>query len=263
MDFLEHEVAELALFSGFGAVAILHGFALDSLAVNVPDLHAVAADFGDIAFFQVHEAVGDLTQGQLVGRQEVFPQAQADHQRAAAAGCNQAIRLLSADHCQAVSTVQLFDSCLEGHGQVAQILEFVVQQVSDDFGVGVRGEHITQGLELFTQGFVVFDDAVVHHRQVTGEMRVGIALARRTVGGPARVGNAQATDQRLGGQRLLQLTDLARTTHALEFFIVGVDRHASAVIPTVFEAFQAFDEDGGDVTFCDCADNSTHAISPD
>ncbi|MNY60241.1 hypothetical protein D3C86_1967680 [compost metagenome] len=110
---------------------------------------------------------------------------------------------------------------------------------------------------------MVFDDAVVHHRQVTGEMRVSIALARCTVGGPAGVGDAQTTDQRLAAQCLLQLTDLARTTHALEFFIVGVDRHASAVIPTVFEAFQAFDEDGGDVTFCDCADNSTHAISPD
>ena len=95
VDFLEHEVAELALVGGFGAVAILHGFALDGLAVNVPDLHAVAADLGDIAFFQVHETVSDLTQGQLVGREEVFPQAQTDHQRAATAGGDQAIRLLA------------------------------------------------------------------------------------------------------------------------------------------------------------------------
>ena len=93
--------------------------------------------------------------------------------------------------------MQLFDSRLEGHGQVAQILEFVVQQVSDDFGVGVRGEHITQGLELFAQGFVVFDDAVVHHREVTGEMRVSIALARCAVGRPAGVGDADETRRRL------------------------------------------------------------------
>ena len=132
----------------------------------------------------------------MVGSQEVFTQAQTDHQRAATAGGDQTIRLLSADHRQTVSTVQFFDSGLEGHGQIGQILEFVVQQVGDDFGVGVRGEHVTQGFELFAQGFVVLDDAVVHHRQITGEMRVSVALARRTVSGPAGVGDAQATDQR-------------------------------------------------------------------
>jgi hypothetical protein len=95
VDFLEHEVAELALVGGFGAIAVLHGFALDGVAVDVPDLHAFAANFGDIAFFQVHEAVSDLAQGQLVGGEEVFAQAQADHQRAATARGNQTIRLLA------------------------------------------------------------------------------------------------------------------------------------------------------------------------
>ena len=126
VDFLEHEVAELALVGGFGTVAVLHGFALDRLAIDVPDLHAVAANFGDIAFFQVHETVGDLTQGQLVGGQEVFAQAQTNHQRAATACGHQTIRLLRADHRQAVSTVQFLDGGLEGDGQITLILEFVV-----------------------------------------------------------------------------------------------------------------------------------------
>ncbi|MNL00974.1 hypothetical protein D3C87_1214260 [compost metagenome] len=159
--------------------------------------------------------------------------------------------------------MQFFNGCLEGHGQVTQVFELVVEQVGDDFGVGVRGEHVTQGFELLTQSFVVFDDAVVHHRQVTGKMRVRVALARCTVSRPAGVGDAQTTDQRFFGQCLLQFADLARTTQALELLVVGVDRHAGAVIPTVFQTLQAFDQDGGDVTFCDCTNNSTHAISPD
>ena len=126
VDFLEHVVAILALVGRFGAIAVLHGFALNALTVYVPDLHAVTTDFSDIAFFQVHEAVSDLAQCQLVGGQEVFTQAQANHQRAAAAGCNQTIRLLGADHSQAVGTVQLFNGGLEGLGQVAVIFEFVV-----------------------------------------------------------------------------------------------------------------------------------------
>ncbi|MDT4863553.1 hypothetical protein FQZ97_982660 [compost metagenome] len=59
-DFLEHEVTERALVRGFGAFVILHAFARDRIAVDIPDLHAIAADLGDVAFFQVHETVGHL-----------------------------------------------------------------------------------------------------------------------------------------------------------------------------------------------------------
>ena len=198
----------------------------------------------------------------MVGGEEVFAQAQADHQRAATAGGDHAVGLAGADHGQAIGAVQFLDRGLEGDGQVAVVLELVVEQVGDDFGVGVRGEHIAQALELLAQHFVVFDDAVVHHRQVTGEMRVGVALARRTVGGPAGVGDAQATHQRLAGQGLFQLADLARATHALKLAGIGEDGHTGAVVATVFQTLEAFEQDGGDVTFSDCANNSTHGVSP-
>ena len=49
---------------------------------------------------------------------------------------------------------------------------------------------------------MVFDDAVMYYSQIgTGEMRVSVTLARRTVGGPASVGDAQTPGQRLGLQR--------------------------------------------------------------
>ena len=67
VDLLENAVPELALVGGFGAVTVLNGLALHGFAVDVPDLHAVAANFGDIALFQVHEAISDLTQRQLIG----------------------------------------------------------------------------------------------------------------------------------------------------------------------------------------------------
>ena len=93
VNFLEHEVAVLALVGGFRAVLVLHGLALHRLAVDIPDVQAVATDLGDIAFFQVDEPVGDLAQGQRVGGQEVLAQTQADHQRAATARSEQAVRL--------------------------------------------------------------------------------------------------------------------------------------------------------------------------
>ena len=44
--------------------------------------------------------------------------------------------------------------------------------------------------QLAAQFFEVFDDAVVHHGQPAGDVRVGVALGGHAVGGPAGVGDA-------------------------------------------------------------------------
>ncbi len=69
------------------------------------------ADFSNIALFQIHKAVGDLTQCELVRGDKVFANTNADHQRAAFAGTNQLVGLISVNHRQTVGTLQL------GHGQ--------------------------------------------------------------------------------------------------------------------------------------------------
>ncbi len=263
VDFLEHEVAVLALLRRLGAFVELHGVALHAAAFGIPDLHAVLADLGDVALLQIDEAVGDLAQGQRVGGQEVLAQAQTDHQRAAAARGEDAVRLRSADHRQAVGAVQLLDRRLERISQVRQALQRVVQQVDDGLGVGLRGEQVTEALEPLAQLLVVLDDAVVHHRQLlAGEVRMGVGLAGHAVGGPASMGDAQATEQRLLHQRLFQRGDLADAAAATQLAVVGVDRHAGAVVAAVFEALEALDENGTDITLGNRADNSAHAGSP-
>ncbi|MNJ16897.1 hypothetical protein D3C77_111670 [compost metagenome] len=259
VDFLEHEVAVFTFVGCFRTFVILHGFTLDLSTGYIPDGDLVAADFGDVAFFQVHEAVGDLAQGQLVGGQEVLAMAKADHQRAAATGGQQAVRLMRADHSQAVGAMQLLDCRLQGIGQVRHGFQGVVQQVDDDFGVGLGAEHIAQALELLAQFFMVLDDTVVHHRQLlTGEMRVSIPFGRCTVSCPAGVGNAQVADQRLSGNGRFQFADLADSTTALQVALLGIDGQSSAVVATVFKALEAFDQNGSDITFGDGTNDSTH-----
>ncbi|MNH04554.1 hypothetical protein D3C79_638530 [compost metagenome] len=261
VDFLEHEVAVGTLVGSFGAFVVLHGFTLNLVALLVPDGDLVAADFGDVAFFQVHEAVGDLAQGQLVGRQEVLAQAQADDQRAATACGYQAVRLLGTDQRQAVSTMQALHRSLQGIGQVRNALQGVVDQVDDDFGIGLRSEDIAKALQLFAQFFVVLDDAVVHHGHfIAREVRVGVALGRRTVGGPASVGDAQLAGQWLDGNSGFQFTDLADTATALQFTVLGEDGQAGAVVPAVLKTLEAFDQDGCDVAFGDGTNDSTHGL---
>ncbi|MNE97208.1 hypothetical protein D3C80_1955190 [compost metagenome] len=92
---------------------------------------------------------------------------------------------------------------------------------------------------------------------------MSVAFTGCAVGCPTGVGNPQATCQRLSFQSLLQFADLARTTHTLKRVVVGKYRNTSAVIAPVFKALEALEQNGGDVTFRNRADNSTHAISPD
>lgn len=89
-------------------------------------------------------------------------------------------------------------------------------------------------------------------------MRVRIALARRTVGGPTGVGDAQTAHQRFTGQGLFQFRHLAVTARALQRTVVGKHGNTGAVIATVLKTFQAFEQNGRDITFGDCANDSTH-----
>ena len=92
VDFLEHEVAVLALLGGVrGQLALAHR-ALDRVAVLVEDLDGRAADVGDVAFFEEHEAARHRQQRRDVGGDEVLVDAQADDHRAAFARQDDALR---------------------------------------------------------------------------------------------------------------------------------------------------------------------------
>lgn len=155
--------------------------------------------------------------------------------------------------------MQFRDCSLERGRKVAELLQLVLEQVDDGFGVGIGAEDIAQALEALTQRFVVLDDAVVHHGQIlAGEVWVSITLARRTVGGPASVGDAQTPGQRLGVQRSLQFADLADPATAIQCTLLGQQRYTGAVVTAVFQALEAFDQYRGDIALGDGAYDSTH-----
>ena len=65
-----------------------------------------------------------------------------------------------------------------------------MDKVGNALRVGIRGEYIALCGEFAAQGFVVFDNAVVHDGNAAGDVRVGIALGGHAVRRPAGVGNA-------------------------------------------------------------------------
>ena len=69
-----------------------------------------------------------------------------------------------------------------------------LDEVGDHLGVRVRYEHVAVGDERCGEFAVVLDDAVVHDGDGPGavDLRVGVALARRPVGRPARAPDGRA-----------------------------------------------------------------------
>ena len=166
--------------------------------------------------------------------------------------------------------MQLLYRRLDGLKDVAVIN--AVDQVGDDFCVGLARKHVAFGFERGTQFVVVFDDAVVHQRhaarlaggicaRAVAEMWVRVVHGRRAMGGPTGVGN---TDQafEMGGLHLLhQLGHARRAAGPLE--PACVNRHAAGVIPPVLQPLQALHQDGDDVAGRNGADDATHGSSFD
>src|SRR5690606_7339797 len=140
-------------------------------------------------------------------------------------------------HC-AIGAVQLFDSGLHGVEQAARVGgAIVMHQVGNHFGVGVGIEPVAGLFQLFAQGGVVFNNAVVSHGQVViGNMRVGVAFAGFAVGGPAGVSNAGTARCRAVGQGIGEFLDLAQASQALQFTGAIDYRHPGGIVTTVFQA---------------------------
>jgi hypothetical protein len=146
-----------------------------------------------VAFFQVDDLVGGAGQRHRVRGDEVLALAHADDQRRALARGHHAVRLFAAEHGDRVGAVQAFDRLLHGGEQVAVV--HVVDQVGDDFGVGLAREYVAECGQFAAQFVVVLDDAVVDQGDAgvffaRREVRVGILGGRGAVGGPAGVGDA-------------------------------------------------------------------------
>ena len=136
--------------------------------------------------------------------------------------------------------------------------------MSDNFSISIGAEFKPLRLQIGTQLGMVFDDAVVHNRDLlAAHVRMGIALSRHTMGGPARVRDPQRTLDGALVEQALQLGDLTDRTDALQARIVIAHGDAGRVVSPVFEPTQTLHQDGYDVAFGDGPYDAAHVtISP-
>jgi hypothetical protein len=254
-DLLLHVVPVRAQLDRAGVRLHDAGFALDLRAGAVVDGDAFAGHVGDVALFEIDDAVGRAGERHRVGREEVLAVAEPGHERRPEAGADHAMRFGFREHRDRVRAVEARDGLLHGGEQVALVQ--MVHEVRDHLGVGLAREHVAGRLEFGAQFLVVLDDAVVDDGDlVAREVRMRVVRARRAVRGPARVRDAGQAVEVVGLDLGREVRDAGRAARAFE--AVAIHGDAAGVIATIFQPPQPFHEDGDDVAAGDCTDDSTH-----
>ena len=108
----------------------------------------------------------------------------------------------------------------------------------------------------------VLDDPVVDDGDLARAVlvRMGVQIVRPAMGRPAGMGQADGGMRRAVRDGRLQICELAGAL--LDEQVAGVvdERDTSGVVPAVFEALQAFDEDGACLPGTGVPDDATHGV---
>ena len=137
--------------------------------------------------------------------------------------------------------------------------EVVVNEMGDNFRVGLGFELVTQFFQPVALLFVIFDNAVVHHaHQAARDVRMGIGFGNTAVRGPTRVADSHEPVEILGLRGGFHFRHTAHAAHALDGAVEH--RHAGRVVTAILQALQAFDKNGYDVTLGYGAYDSAHDL---
>ena len=192
VDLLEHEPLEATLLGGGDVPVDVILLRLGGSAVEVGDHDVVGRDRDDLVLAELDRLAGVLDERGDVGAEEVLALAAADDQRGVAAGAHDDVGVAGIGDHQREGALEPPAHRAYGLRQVVDDLELVGDQERDDLGVGLRHHLVTLALELGAQRGEVLDDAVVDDGDPAGgvEVRVGVAVVGRAVGGPAGVADA-------------------------------------------------------------------------
>ncbi len=257
-DLLQHEMLVAALFR-FDRVPedALH-LALHGPAFEIGQPYSFGGQDGEIAVAQEEHVLGVREYGRNVAGHEVFVVADADHDGRAIARRHDLVGVLPGDHDQREDAGQLLDG--DAHGLFEVALEVLLDQVGDDFGVGLGLEDVAFHLQLFFERQVVFDDAVVHYDEIAlaVAVRVGVLFGRPAVSGPTGVADAEGAVHRVHPDRFFQVAEFALGAAYRQLFVITVDRKPGRIVAAVFQTLQPLQDNRDRTMRSDIADDAAH-----
>ena len=162
VNFLLHVMPEISALCRIGRqFALLYG-SLDFVAVSIVNGHCLALDDRDISFFQKHEFPCNWQKGGHIRRDEVFANSQADDDGATGPRQYKCVRVVSIHDCEGVGTFEFGNGCAHGVRKVLAVFLVVLNTMRNDFRIGLGFELESLRLKIFSQFFVILDDAVVN-----------------------------------------------------------------------------------------------------
>ena len=230
---------------------------LDRLAVPVADGDALARQHRPVAVLEIGDGVGEGRKRDGIRADEHLAVAIADGERAALARDDHEIVIAGEDHGESERALEPPERVEHRVHRIVAGLELARDEMGDDLGVGVGGEHRAFRRELGLELAEILDDAVMHDRHEVGHMRVGVGLDRLAMRRPARVADTGRAHQRLGPKLLLEIAQLAFGASPREMAVLdGGD--ASRIVTAIFETLQRVDKLLRDRPFAENANDAAH-----
>ena len=262
-DFLEHEVLEPAFPCGLHVPLDGLHFLPDGLErLERQHLPRGVRDADDFAVLQKNDVTRIGQERRDIRSNEMLAHAHAEDQGSGHARGKDGPRLIGADHRHGIRAVGLTQSPGKGFKQRGVVLAAFRDEMGQDFRIGFGFEDIALGEQGFLQLLKVFDDAVVDDGEfvVAADMRMGIAFGGHAMRGPARMPDAVHGDSvGIVGELFFQSRQFALSLDDLELPPLN-KTDSSGIVPAVFKAPQAFDDDRNSRTMSGITNNSAHAV---
>ena len=227
-----------ALFRGFDIPDDAGNAAVHRRAGAVINGNGVGRYLSKLAVLQIDHVFGVAHERGHVGGKEIFADAHAENERRGHFHGADRPRLVGAENAERIGALKPRGGVQHGGLEIAGIVH--VEQMHDDFRVGLAPEYEALAFKLVAQRRVVFDNAVVDDGKfaVGGHMRVRVRVGGRAVRRPAGVADAgSAGQQRAVLCFLRKRVDMAgRLDHMQRAVLLHGD--AGAVIPAVFQLAQ-------------------------
>ena len=169
------------------------GYWAHAFAVN---LDATPGEQRAVAILKVGDAACHRREGESIAAGEHLMVAVANGQRASAPGANQEIFFAGKQHGERERALQSRQHTVYGGKRLHAASKKGGEQNGGDLSICFGFELFAVTLELKPQLAMIFDDAIVHHRNLGRDNGVRVALDRQAVRRPARMRHANRASQR-------------------------------------------------------------------
>src|SRR5437879_12626422 len=136
----------------------------------------------------------------------------------------------------------------------------LLDEMSDDLGVGFGGELVAFLDQLLFQVEVVLDDPVVYYDDLASAIAVGMGVlfCGPAVGSPAGVTDAVSPVERFQPNYFFQVAQLAFGPADLQTFTIACDCNSGRIVAPILKPPQTVEDDRNNGLLADVANNAAH-----